>query len=243
MLPSFRRWVHFRLLAASGAFTAASSVAAFLGNRSAQKVMEVSQNTCHYIGLDKVTQKDMMTSSPDPNLRRLSTPCRLQDIDAFLSHSWHDPPLAKWEALQAWRRSFKAQHQREPRLWIDKYCIDQENIEASLMCLPVFLASCHTLLIIAGETYFDRLWCVEEVFVYLQMSRSIDSIELLPICSDMDERIQTFDAQAAQCFKDRDRQRLLATIEAGCGDFESFNADVQDALMHALKKSRWAFGA
>lgn len=34
------------------------------------------------------------------------------------------------EALQQWRAAFKAQHQREPRLWIDKYCIDQTDIEA-----------------------------------------------------------------------------------------------------------------
>ena len=63
-----------------------------------------------------------------------------------------------------------------------RYCIDQENIDASLMCLPVFLASCHTLLIIAGESYLDRLWRLEEVFVYLQLSRSRDTIEMLPIC-------------------------------------------------------------
>jgi hypothetical protein len=30
------------------------------------------------------------------------------------------------------------------------------------MCLPVFLASCHTLLILAGPTFLKRLWCIEE---------------------------------------------------------------------------------
>ena len=34
MIPSVRRWVHFQLLKASGAFKAASSIAGFLGNRS-----------------------------------------------------------------------------------------------------------------------------------------------------------------------------------------------------------------
>ncbi|CAE7497254.1 unnamed protein product [Symbiodinium sp. CCMP2456] len=240
MLPGFRRWVHFRLLAASGAFTAAGSIAAFLGSRSAAKVMEVARNTCRYVTLDKVTKQDLMNSSPDSALKRLSVPCHLPDIDAFLSHSWHDSATNKWEALQAWRKSFKSQHKREPRLWIDKYCIDQENIDASLMCLPVFLASCHTLLIIAGESYFDRLWCLEEVFIYLQLSRSRDTIEMLPLCNDLDERIRTFDAEVAQCVKACDRQKLLATIEAGCGDYKTFNADVQDALSYALKKSRWA---
>lgn len=34
MMSSVRRWVHFQLLQASGAFKAASSIAGFLGNRS-----------------------------------------------------------------------------------------------------------------------------------------------------------------------------------------------------------------
>jgi len=235
----FRRWVYFRILSAGGAFTAASSVAAFLGTQTSRKVMELAQDTCRFIALNKVTEKDLMKCDPDPALKKLSSPCQLQDIDAFLSHSWHDPSGAKWEALQAWRKSFKAQNQREPRLWIDKYCIDQDNIEDCLMCLPVFLACCHTLLIIAGETYFDRLWCVEEVFVYLMMDRSLNSIELLPICSDIQERIATFDSEAAQCHEDKDRQKLLATIEAGCGDYETFNEQVRTALIHALRKSPW----
>jgi len=238
--PGFRRWVYFRLLWAGGAYTAASSVAAFLGSQTSRKVMELAQDTCRFIALDKVTEKDMMSPSPDASLKRLSTPCQLQDIDAFLSHSWQDACGRKWEALQAWRKSFKAHHQREPRLWIDKYCIDQQNIEHSLMCLPVFLASCHTLLIIAGETYFDRLWCVEEVFVYLQMDRNVKSIELLPICQNLANRITTFDAENALCHEDSDRQKLLATIEAGCGDYEAFNTQVQTALLQALQASPWA---
>ncbi|CAE7696803.1 unnamed protein product, partial [Symbiodinium pilosum] len=112
--PGFQRWVYFRLLSAGGAYTAASSVAAFLGSQTSRKVMELAQDTCRFISLDKVTEKDMISSSPDPALKRLSTPCQLQDIDAFLSHSWQDACGRKWEALQAWRKSFKMHHQREP---------------------------------------------------------------------------------------------------------------------------------
>ena len=39
-------------------------------------------------------------------------------------------------------------------------CIDQNAIESSLLCLPVYLASCKQLLICAGDTYTGRLWCV-----------------------------------------------------------------------------------
>ena len=39
-------------------------------------------------------------------------------------------------------------------------CIDQTDIDANLACLPVFLSGCRELLILVGETYHKRLWCV-----------------------------------------------------------------------------------
>ena len=48
----------------------------------------------------------------------------------------------------------------------DKACIDQNNIEQSLACWPVFLAGCQTLLVVAGPTYCSRLWCAMELFTF-----------------------------------------------------------------------------
>jgi len=45
---------------------------------------------------------------------------------------------------------------------------DQQDIDASLACLPVFLAGCKALLVLAGPTYASRLWCVMEIFVYIR---------------------------------------------------------------------------
>ena len=53
-----------------------------------------------------------------------------------------------------------------PRTPQDKACIDQNNIQQSLACLPVFLAGCQTLLVVAGPTYCSRLWCVMELFTF-----------------------------------------------------------------------------
>ena len=53
-----------------------------------------------------------------------------------------------------------------PRAPQDKACIDQNNIQQSLACLPVFLAGCQTLLVVAGPTYCSRLWCVMELFTF-----------------------------------------------------------------------------
>ena len=61
-----------------------------------------------------------------------------------------------------------------PRAAQDKACIDQNNIEQSLACLPVFLAGCQTLLVVAGPTYCSRLWCVMELFTFtLSMAPAI----------------------------------------------------------------------
>ena len=46
----------------------------------------------------------------------------------------------------------------------DKVCIDQDNISRALRCLPVFVLSCNRILILAGDTYCERLWCVWCVF-------------------------------------------------------------------------------
>ena len=59
-----------------------------------------------------------------------------------------------------------------PCLPQDKACIDQGNIDQALACLPVFLAGCHTLLVVAGNTYCSRLWCVMEVFTFLRSESS-----------------------------------------------------------------------
>ena len=35
--------------------------------------------------------------------------------------------------------------------------IDQDNIEDNLVCLPVFLAGCNTLLALCGDSYLKRM--------------------------------------------------------------------------------------
>ena len=57
----------------------------------------------------------------------------------------------------------------------DKACIDQGNIQQSLACLPVFLAGCQTLLVVAGPTYCSRLWCVMELFTFARSDRLLYS--------------------------------------------------------------------
>ena len=119
----------------------------------------------------------------------------------------------------------------------DKACIDQTNIDQSLACLPVFLSGCQILLIVAGPTYCSRLWCVMEIFTFMRMGSAMDRVSLRLITGpdqnqaaaekELTAELATFNAAEAQCFKQEDRQRLLAVIEAGFGNFSDFNKGVR----------------
>jgi len=165
------------------------------------------------------------------DLYALSESCQVGDCDVFLSHSWHDDPDQKWEALEAWCTQFEATHGRPPRLWLDKLCINQKDIKADLACLPVFLAACAGMLIIAGPTYTSRLWCCVELFVYWQMSVSEHGQrlpEIIELGADATRRHghetwARFDAWECQCAFATDKARIFKVIRTFPGGIVAFN--------------------
>merc|ERR1712232_1036707 len=84
-------------------------------------------------------------------------------IDFFMSHSWHDDPNAKWQALVRIVGRFKAVYNRDPTFWLDKACIDQANIRDGLKVLPINIMSARRVLVLWGPTYPKRLWCIWEL--------------------------------------------------------------------------------
>ena len=122
--------------------------------------------------------------TPDPELFKLAKPAEYGQVDWFVSHSWREDADAKYDALQEARARFREEHKRDPVIWLDKFCIDQRSIEENLMCLPVFLAGCNQLFILCGETYLERLWCMLELFVFIQMGGRVDDVELFFIAPD-----------------------------------------------------------
>jgi len=90
-----------------------------------------------------------------------------------------------------------------------------QAIDESLSSLPVYLAGCRELLVLAGETYTRRLWCVMEMLVFLRMGGSADRVTVLPVPTRSDARssnafetmlrrtaslFEAFDAREASCF-------------------------------------------
>lgn len=174
-------------------------------------------------------------------------PCCVGQCDAFLSHSWHDDGSQKWAALSGWAEEFERVNKRSPRLWLDKVCIDQRNINADLQCLPVFLAGCNLLLVVSGSTYTSRQWCCVELFVYVTILEE-DESRLAPIVltigSDDNEHervrnsFRTFDATACECFAEEDKKRMLAVVECCPGGVQGFNSHVRVLATQLFRRKR-----
>lgn len=211
----------------------ASTVAGLMGEYTAAKALEVGRATFTGLPFSGLNEEDLSTNK-DTGLNQRIVPLKLGGCDIFMSHSWHDTPSVKWEALTKWAANFEATNGRELILWLDKACIDQQNIEASLACLPVYLAGCQQLLVLAGKTYIERLWCVVEVFTFTRMGGNLDRVEVVPL-GDGALSFEHFAAQNAKCFKSEDKGRLLAAIEAAYGAHEPFNVLMRNILVSASK--------
>lgn len=97
-------------------------------------------------------------------------PADLGEVDAFISHSWSDDGGAKFEALSAWIVDFEVEHGRTPLLWLDKACIDQNDIEASLCGIPIFVRSSSTETCISAAREMLRMPVVTVLRTTLQVS-------------------------------------------------------------------------
>ena len=115
------------------------------------------------------------------DLSAAAAPVELGGVDAFISHSWSDDGDAKFLALSRWAAEFEQQAGREPILWLDKACIDQDDIDASLLGLPIYVSGCTRLLVLDGPTYSTRLWCIMEIFCFVVLGGSQSDIEVLPL--------------------------------------------------------------
>lgn len=114
------------------------------------------------------------------------------EIDYFVSHSWHDDLDTKWAALTQLVEEFKDANGREPTFWLDKVCIDQDNISDGLRVLPVNIMACKSMLVLCGTTYVRRLWCAWELFTlfaFQDKKAAISKITLVPLVDKKSESV------------------------------------------------------
>jgi len=209
----------------------AASVAALLGNRDAATTLAVATERFRALPLAQLTREELAHNKPDPTMHSKTVQVNLGQVDAFVSHSWSDDGSVKFAKLHEWANG-------ETRMvWLDKACIDQLNINDSLACLPVFLAGCKQLLVLAGPTYASRLWCVMELFVFVKMGGTREAIvtRLLGDDEDLSMSLRRFDAAKAKCYLPKDRHHLWAVIEASFGTFHPFNQLVRGIFTEQLR--------
>ena len=215
----------------------AAAVASLIGRRSGgvAAALATAKKCFRAQPLHTLSRENLLENKPDPKLHEKTVSATLGAVDAFVSHSWSDEGGAKFDALHEWA----GEGADKKLVWLDKACIDQLNIDASLACLPIFLAGCRQLLILLGPTYPSRLWCVMELFVYVRMggTRADIVVKLLDETTDLAQSLARFDAGKAKCFLDRDKQKLWAVIEASFGTFHPFNKLVRGIFAEQLVES------
>ena len=225
-----RRRFHARLLRGDDQRCAAALIAAMVGHGDLQCALQLAQERFMMVSLEHLGDHDL-DSSDDSGLGLRASPAVLGEVDAFVSHSWHDDGAAKTAALRKWAASFVRAHGRSPTLWIDKGCIDQKNVSTDLAALPIYLLGCRSLVVLLGPTYCERLWCVLEVFAFLQMGGKREDIHVMRLQScDSTTNLSfgDFRVDRSSCALDTDKQRLLGAIEAGFGDLADFNRTIRD---------------
>merc|ERR1719506_2895103 len=88
----------------------AAAVAAAIGSHSVEDAQQKAAKLLRYVTLDKISKEELAENKPNPLLFERSTPGKFGEIDAFISHSWHDSSDEKWDGIQAWRERFKTRH-------------------------------------------------------------------------------------------------------------------------------------
>ena len=80
-----------------------------------------------------------------------------------------------YDAVQAWtsatRRRRGLSHTDELTVWLDRACLrggSEITDTVLLACLPIFLAGCKQLLVLAGPTFSSRRWCATELFAFIR---------------------------------------------------------------------------
>eukprot|EP00928_Gymnodinium_smaydae_P024704 TRINITY_DN19916_c0_g1_i1.p1 TRINITY_DN19916_c0_g1~~TRINITY_DN19916_c0_g1_i1.p1 ORF type:complete len:489 (-),score=55.91 TRINITY_DN19916_c0_g1_i1:108-1574(-) len=238
--PRFREKVHSGLknmFDRRTASRAAVGIAGLVGETSMKNLLRISRARFRAVRVADIEYEDIVDNRPRPDLFSRTVAMKLNECDAFISHSWHDPAKEKWECLQKWRVAFVAEQGREPFVWLDKFCIDQNNIEESLCCLPIFLSGCRRLVIFCGTKYLRRLWCIMEIFTYVHIDGDLNQLEFHYVEEKpgadrllIDAGFHSFSAEKCECFKPAEKVKMLSIIHTAFGTLKDFDRAVAEVF-------------
>ena len=191
----------------------------------AQAILNTARDNLHLMDGEYMTRELMASSSHDESVAvKARRPRPKERIDFFLSHSWHDSAHGKSDALEAHRAAFESRHNRLPTYWLDKVCIDQTNITDGLRVLVANVLACKKVLVVCGNTYSSRLWCILELFTLFSFSdddeMALNRVEILPIEEGGVTRdgviasLVSFRLEDAHCYDPNEEARIRDVMAA-----------------------------
>ena len=211
------------------------SVVHLLGGsgKQARQRLKLAKEHLRVVPFSALREDDFLTSVAAADLKT-RTESSTKEPDAFISHSWSDDGVEKYRCLASWAKHFTdgAGAGNSPVLWLDKACIDQEQISIGLKCLPFWLLMSNRFVIVLGPTYSTRLWCLLELFAFSHVGKP-DAIETL----DWSEGGNTdISVKNAQCSVVTDYHNLMSIIENSFKTISGF----QQLVERIVKKQRRA---
>ena len=110
--------------------------------------------------------------------------------------------------------------------------------------MPINVMACSKVLVLPGDTYTSRLWCMWELctlFSFTSMKQALDSVVVLPLYADGDVQkfardLEIFDFMNASCYDPNEENKIFHAIKAVGG--KRFNSRI-----HAMGKLMSATGA
>ena len=240
--PIFRRKVISCLgtCAAESETRSLAAISTIIGHQRPKLAVADAAKKFRGIPFNKMTQNDW-ESNEDTGLNAHVVPIQPGQCHAFITHSWRDSGARKWEKLLEWRSEHeKSTGNANPTVWLDKACLNQQDIKGSLAGLPMYVAWSNELLLLASSSYVKRLWCIMELFTWVQMGCPIEGITVIDLDGgqSLDEDLNNFKVSKAACYMLFDKHRLLAVIENAFGDHPSFDMMVQDIVQARRQHSR-----
>lgn len=211
--PRLRLWLQQLMTLVPDSVTSAAGIASLLGGVPPNIVLAHAKTNFRGIPVKALTLEMMSGSEASDKAFLASRAARLGQVDAFISHSWQDGAELKLAALRKWNEGFSRSKGRDAVVWFDRCCVDQRNIAENLRALPVYIPACRELLVLAGPTYWTRLWTLVEIFIHRNAKDDERLITFLPLGDDVDLSSLSVDVSEAQCTDPEDKSRLMGVID------------------------------
>ena len=237
-----RQWINRRLVAVGTSSPEARRAFAtnlMMGEEEADVVIERAKRTFRGIPIRELSPGIFTATSSEAELYPKTRPLELGACDAFVSHSWHDDWTLKYKALEEWEADCVAPSGgQDVVVWWDRACIqvEQSQLSQALSCLPIYVSGCRRMVVLAGPSFPERLWCAMELFMFSELGGGLSCIDVRPFQTPSSGRttiadsFHSFEVANTHCASALDKDYFVSIIEAAFGGEDPFNAIVRGIL-------------